>query len=96
MKIGKGEEAWNETCFFGLQYFIKKYLKDIVIKDLEQINKMKEFVDGHVSPGMFPLDDWNAILKGSQAYQKFLYLEIYFVNYSFFKNLNLIFYNFKL
>ena len=64
MTFGKDETSgtWNETIFFGLQYFIKKYLLNPLI--IDDIKLMNTFVDNHVEKNMFPLNDWNAILAG--------------------------------
>lgn len=48
---------WNETVFFGLQAFVKKYLAGVVITP-EKVEMAKVFADAHVGPGIFNYDGW--------------------------------------
>ena len=53
---------FKETVFFGLQYFIKKYLVGQVVTK-EKIDQAEKFVDAHIGPGVFNRVDWEYILE---------------------------------
>ena len=53
---------WDEVCFFGLQYFIKRYLVGQVVTR-EVIDDAKEIMDNHMGPGHFNLEGWEHILN---------------------------------
>ena len=53
---------FKETVFFGLQYFIKKYLVGQVVTK-EKIDQAEKFVDAHIGPGVFNRADWEYILE---------------------------------
>ena len=53
---------FDEVCFFGLQYFIKRYLLGPVVTR-QVIDDAKEIIDNHMGPGHFNADGWEHILK---------------------------------
>ena len=53
---------FDNTMFYGLQYFIKQYLTGKVVT-LEKITKAKKFYDAHLGPGHFNLSGWMHILE---------------------------------
>ena len=53
---------FDNTLFYGLQYFIKKYLSGKVVTD-EKIRQAKKFVDSHLGPGFFNENGWLHILE---------------------------------
>jgi nicotinamide phosphoribosyltransferase len=53
---------YDKTVFFGLQYFIKRYLVGQVVT-LEKINEAQEMIDSHIGPGVFNRDGWLHILN---------------------------------
>ena len=56
------------TCFFGLQYILKKYLTGEVVT-LEKIQEAKEFYAAHFgNDAYFNEEGWNYILKVSYLY----------------------------
>ena len=44
-----------QTVFFGLQYYLLKYLCGSVVIE-EDVMEAREFVDKHIGPGMFNVD----------------------------------------
>jgi len=52
---------FDNTLFYGLQYFLKEYLEGKVVT-LSKINKAKQFWDAHLGPGIFNIDGWMHIL----------------------------------
>lgn len=52
---------FNNTMFYGLQYFIKQYLYGQVVTE-EKIQKAKKFWDAHLGPGLFNESGWRHIL----------------------------------
>jgi nicotinamide phosphoribosyltransferase len=52
---------FDEICFFGLQYFIKRYLCGKVVTE-DKIREAKELLDNHMGPGHFNEEGWNHIL----------------------------------
>ncbi len=52
---------FNNTMFYGLQYFIKQYLSGQVVTE-EKIQKAKKFWDAHLGPGLFNESGWKHIL----------------------------------
>ena len=52
---------FNNTMFYGLQYFIKQYLSGQVVTE-EKIQKAKKFWDAHLGPGLFNESGWRHIL----------------------------------
>lgn len=66
-KFKLGNKEWSKVAFFGLQYYIKKYLDGPVI-NLDDVKLAQQFVDGNVAHGVFPLNDWQAIALGSNYY----------------------------
>jgi len=53
---------FDEICFFGLQYFVKRYLCGPVVTQ-EKIDDAKELLDNHMSPGHFNVEGWQHILS---------------------------------
>lgn len=53
---------FDETVFFGLQYYLKEYLQGQVV-NRSKIEYAKKLVDAHVGPGIFNEDGWNYIIK---------------------------------
>jgi len=52
---------FDEICFFGLQYFVKRYLCGPVVTE-EKIAVAKEILDNHMGPGHFNEEGWRHIL----------------------------------
>jgi len=52
---------FDEICFFGLQYFVKRYLCGPVVTE-DKIIEAKEMVDSHMGPGHFNEEGWRHIL----------------------------------
>lgn len=53
---------FDNTVFFGLQYFIEKYLTGKVVTQ-EKINEAEALVDAHIGPGVFNREGWEHILS---------------------------------
>jgi nicotinamide phosphoribosyltransferase len=53
---------FHQTMFFGLQYYLLKYLSGSVI-DEKDVIEAREFVDRHIVPGMFNFDGWMHIVR---------------------------------
>ena len=53
---------FDDICFFGLQYFIKRYLCGPVVT-AEKIKEAKEILDKHMGPGHFNEAGWTHILE---------------------------------
>jgi len=51
---------FDETVFFGLQYFIKEYLEGIVVRP-ELIDEAEKLVNAHMGPGTFNREGWEYI-----------------------------------
>lgn len=51
-----------EVCFFGLQYFIKRYLCGVVVTQ-EKIDYAKELLANHMGPAHFNEEGWLHILN---------------------------------
>ena len=58
----------KEICFFGLQYFLKRYLSGTVVTE-EKINEAKELYQLHFGPGtnVFNEEGWRYILEKHQG-----------------------------
>ena len=52
---------FNNTLFYGLQYFIKKYLAGQVVTE-DKIQRAKKLWDAHLGPGLFNESGWRHIL----------------------------------
>lgn len=50
------------TCFFGLQYYIKRYLMGQVVTQ-EKIDYAEKRVNAHIGPGTFNREGWEHILN---------------------------------
>ena len=53
---------YRETVFFGLQYFLTRYLEGCVVTP-ERIADAKKFIDRHMGPGIFQEERWQYILE---------------------------------
>lgn len=53
---------FKTTVFYGLQIFLKDYLKGVVVTK-EKIAKAKEVIDGHMGPGLFNEKAWLYIVE---------------------------------
>mmetsp|Transcript_2844 Transcript_2844/g.8596 ORF Transcript_2844/g.8596 Transcript_2844/m.8596 type:complete len:483 (-) Transcript_2844:41-1489(-) len=54
---------YDEVCFFGLQYFLKRYLSGVVVTK-EKIDEAEGYYDGHFPPGFsFNRKGWEHILN---------------------------------
>ena len=53
---------WDNTVFFGLQYFLKEYLQGHVVT-LEKIQEAKALCDAHIAPGVFNEKGWLRLLE---------------------------------
>jgi nicotinamide phosphoribosyltransferase len=52
---------FGETCFFGLQYFIKRYLEGVVVTQ-EKIDEAEPLVNAHMGGEHFNRAGWEHIL----------------------------------
>ncbi len=52
---------FEKTVFFGLQYFLKKYLAGVVVTQ-EKIDYAEKRVNAHLGPGVFNREGWQHIL----------------------------------
>jgi nicotinamide phosphoribosyltransferase len=53
---------FDETVFFGLQYYLKKYLVGQRVWT-DQVQLAKKFVDQHIGPDLFNYDGWMHIVN---------------------------------
>src|ERR1041384_2835378 len=51
-----------QTLFFGLQYYLIKYLRGAVVNE-EDVHEAREFVDRHLGPGLFNFEGWMHIVQ---------------------------------
>ena len=51
---------FDNTVFFGLQYFIKEYLEGVVVTN-EMIDEAKEMIDSYMGKGIFNEEGWRYI-----------------------------------
>ncbi len=51
-----------QTLFFGLQYYLMKYLQGPVVSE-EDVAEARQFVDRHIGPGLFNFDGWMHIVR---------------------------------
>jgi len=51
-----------QTLFFGLQYYLLKYLCGSVVNE-EDVLEARQFVDGHIAPGIFNFEGWMHIVR---------------------------------
>jgi nicotinamide phosphoribosyltransferase len=51
-----------QTLFFGLQYYLIKYLQGPVVNE-EDVNEARQFVDRHIGPGLFNFEGWMHIVR---------------------------------
>jgi len=52
---------FNNTVFFGLQYYLKEYLAGRVLNQLD-IQRASKLAEKHLGPGRFNVDGWQYIL----------------------------------
>src|SRR5262252_3391094 len=52
---------FGQTLFFGLQYYLKEYLRGSVVNE-DDIAEAQSFVDQHLGPGNFNLAGWRHIV----------------------------------
>src|SRR5215813_3512789 len=53
---------FGQTVFFGLQYYLEKYLRGAVVNE-EDVTEAQKFVDQHLGPGMFNREGWMHIVR---------------------------------
>ena len=53
---------FDNTVFFGLQYFLEKYLAGVVVTQ-EKIDEAEEVIFAHMGPGIFNKEGWQYILE---------------------------------
>lgn len=53
---------FNDVMFFGLRYFIKKYLEGQVVTQ-QKIEQAEKIVNAHMGPGTFNREGWEYILN---------------------------------
>ena len=53
---------FSQTVFFGLQYYLLKYLQGCVVNE-DDVREAQQFVDGHIGPGMFNAEGWMHIVR---------------------------------
>jgi len=58
---------FEDICFFGLQYFVKRYLCGPVVTE-DKIAEAKEILDNHMGPGHFNEEGWRHILTEHGGY----------------------------
>jgi len=58
---------FNNTMFYGLQYFIKQYLSGQVVTE-EKIQRAKKFWDAHLGPNHFNEAGWRHILDNHNGH----------------------------
>jgi nicotinamide phosphoribosyltransferase len=51
-----------QTMFFGLQYYLLKYLQGSVVNEAD-VKEAQQFVDRHIGPGLFNTDGWMHIVR---------------------------------
>jgi len=58
---------FDNTMFYGLQYFIKQYLSGQVVTE-EKIQQAKKIWDAHLGPGLFNESGWRHILENHNGH----------------------------
>lgn len=53
---------FEQTLFFGLQYYLLEYLQGVVISE-EDVIEARNFVDRHVGPGVFNFNGWMHVIR---------------------------------
>jgi nicotinamide phosphoribosyltransferase len=53
---------FEQTVFFGLQYYLKRYLSGAVVIE-EDVAEAQSFVDRHLGPGLFNREGWMHIVR---------------------------------
>jgi len=53
---------FEQTLFFGLQYYLLEYLKGQVVTEADVV-EARDFVDRHIEPGVFNFDGWMHIVR---------------------------------
>ena len=52
---------FDQTLFFGLQYYLLQYLQGIVVSEHDVV-EAREFVDRHIGPGVFNFEGWMHVI----------------------------------
>lgn len=52
---------FDNTVFYGLQYFLKKYLQQPITQ--EDVEQAQEIIDQHIGPGFFNYEGWMYIVN---------------------------------
>ena len=58
---------FNSTLFFGLQYYLKKYLEGRIVTK-EKIDEAEKYIDAHMGLGIFNRIGWEYILEKHNGY----------------------------
>jgi nicotinamide phosphoribosyltransferase len=53
---------FHQTLFFGLQYYLLKYLRGTVVSE-DDVREAGDFVDRHIGAGLFNFDGWMHIVR---------------------------------
>lgn len=53
---------FDQTLFFGLQYYLSEYLTGIVVNE-DDVHESRAFVEKHIGPGVFNLEGWMHIVR---------------------------------
>lgn len=53
---------FDQTLFFGLQYYLSEYLTGIVVNE-DDVHEGRAFVEKHIGPGVFNLEGWMHIVR---------------------------------
>jgi nicotinamide phosphoribosyltransferase len=53
---------FEQTLFFGLQYYLREYLSGSVITE-QDVHEARGFVDAHIGPGLFNFEGWMHIVR---------------------------------
>jgi len=60
---GCDREGWNSVCFFGLQFFLKRYLQGVVVTKEKIEAAEKLFAQHFGDPTLFNKEGWEYILE---------------------------------
>src|SRR5438270_1016305 len=52
---------FDQTLFFGLQYYLLHYLQGIVVSE-QDVVEARQFVDRHIGPGVFNFEGWMHVI----------------------------------
>ena len=53
---------FDQTLFFGLQYYLLHYLDGVVVKEQDVI-EARDFVNQHIGPGVFNFNGWMHVVR---------------------------------